>query len=179
MRTLHVEMIQVKGRSSTIKTPSQGQQESSVSTDLAGKLENQSLTPGTHITVEGETSLHKAILWSPCVRWQTTPLIPVLRSLKREDHGFKASLGCIVNPESESGMMVQCSEHWLLLQRTQVQFPALTLGSSQPPVTPVPGGPALLSGHHKQLHTWGTCIHAGIHTAYTKINSSLQKKRNL
>lgn len=50
-----------------VKIPSGAQQESSVSKSFLTN-ENLSSTPGTHITVEGEASLLKAVLGS-CVQW--------------------------------------------------------------------------------------------------------------
>lgn len=92
-----------KGPGNMVKIPSGAQQESSASKSLLTN-ENLSSTPGTHVTVEGETSLLKAVLGS-CVQWENTPFIPVLRTLRQEDQEFKACLGNIVDPVSEAGEM--------------------------------------------------------------------------
>jgi hypothetical protein len=61
------------------------------------------------------------------------------------------------------------SKRILLLQRTQVQGPALTLSGSQAPVTPVTGDLMLLASA-------GTCTHVHICIHINKNNENLKRE---
>lgn len=154
-----------------IEIPSGAQQESSVCKNLLTN-DNLSSTPGTHITVEGEASLLRAVLGS-CVQWQNTPFIPVLRTLRQKDQEFKACLGYIVDPVSEAGEMAQPSriliapmENLDSVSSTHTRQLTNTHNSSS-------GGSSTLFCH-KHLHTRSAHLHKVRHTdLYTKERGDL------